>query len=125
MMRWKTGGSPAMSLSGSVSEFALGDLLQVTAMQQRTCCISIDDRIAHGEIYFVSGVLIHACFGELAGHEAVYSMLAREQAIFHVRSGLTPPVRTVSQGWQQLVIEGARRRDEGSLAEPRRRRLAL
>lgn len=116
-----------MSLSGSFTELALGDLLQVTAMQQRTCCIAIDDPLADGEIYFVSGELTHARFGELDGNEAVYALLAREQARFKMRPGVIIPVRTVFEGWQQLMMEGARRRDEGIITAPQasRRRSSI
>lgn len=108
-----------MSLSGHVSELALGDLLQVTAMHRRTCCIEISDPLAAGEIYFESGELTHAHFGELLGNEAVYALLARDRARFEMRSGVRTKTRTVSSGFHELLLESARLRDEGYLIEPR------
>ena len=111
-----------MSLSGHVSELALGDLLQVTAMHRRTCCIEIDDPLASGEIYFEGGEVTHAHFGELTGNEAVYALLARESARFELRTGVRTDTRTVSACFQELLLESARLRDEGLLIEPTPRR---
>src|SRR5262249_53887930 len=50
----------------------------------------------------------------------VYAMLNTPDVGFHVRTDVAPGTRTIAAGWQQLVLEAARRYDHGSVPQPRR-----
>ncbi len=110
-----------MSLQGDVNTLALADLVQVSALNRRTCQIHVIAPHAEGDLYLERGTVVHAWFGDLVGAEAVYAMLNTPDVGFHVRNDVGVGARTIAAGWQQLVLEAARRSDHGSVPQPRAR----
>ena len=107
-----------MSLTGDVNTLALADLVQVSALNGRTCQIHVIAPHAEGDLFLDQGSVVHAWWGDLVGAEAVYAMLNTPDVGFHVRPDICPDAQTVAAGWQHLVLEAARRQDHGSVPRP-------
>ncbi|MGZ3440817.1 MAG: TonB family protein, partial [Polyangia bacterium] len=110
-----------MSLQGDGNTLALSDLVQVSAINRRTCQIHVLSPHAEGDLFLDQGAVVHAWWGDLVGAEAVYAMLNTPDVGFHVRNDVGADAHTVAAGWQQLVLEAARRSDHGSVPQPRTR----
>lgn len=110
-----------MSLTGDVNTLALSDLVQVSAMNHRTCQIHVIAPHAEGDLFIERGSVVHAWWGDLVGAEAVYAMLNTPDVGFHVRPDVAVEAQTIAAGWQQLVLEAARRYDHGSVPQPTQR----
>jgi TonB family protein len=110
-----------MSLQGDVNTLALSDLVQVSAMNRRTCQIHVMGPHAEGDLFLDRGAVVHAWWGDLVGAEAVYAMLNTPDVGFHVRNDVCIEAHTIAASWQHLVLEAARRSDHGSVPQPRTR----
>ena len=73
-----------MSLTGDVNTLALSDLVQVSAMNHRTCQIHVIAPHAEGDLFLERGSVVHAWWGDLVGAEAVYAMQP-SQLLRHAR----------------------------------------
>ncbi|HMJ11107.1 MAG TPA: TonB family protein [Polyangiaceae bacterium] len=104
---------------------ALPDALQLCALYRRSLVLLVSAREAEGHVVVEGGEIVHAFWGDLTGEDAVYAMLACGDAHFQSVSVSDvyscSPVRTIQATAQQLLLEGARRQDEGSLLRPARR----
>jgi phosphate transport system substrate-binding protein len=107
-----------MSLSGSHQELSLADLIQIGAANRRTFRARIRGDHARGECYLAGGELVHATYGELAGPDAMYAMLSDPSVTYELQAGVIAGVRTVHASAQQVLLEAARRQDEGLLPRP-------
>ena len=122
------------SLSGSLKHIALSDIIQLTALNQRTCLIEVESKPWIGKIWFVSGVLKRASSStysqqfdnsgalvetelpEQEGREAFFEILQWSNGSFQV---IPLPVLELSdeecnihEHWEFLVLESARYSDE-------------
>jgi phosphate binding protein len=102
-----------MALSGDVETLSLADLTQVSAASRRTCRVLVNGAGVSGEIYIERGELVHALYGELVGDSALYAMLAAPDAQYQVETGIKTQERSIFLDAQQLILEAARRQDEG------------
>ncbi|MFV8749572.1 TonB family protein [Nannocystaceae bacterium ST9] len=107
-----------MALRASNESLPLADLIQSTANARRTARIVAESPEGDGQIYLIKGQVVHAVYGDLIGSEAVYAMVAAPELEYQVEPGVTTPTRTVDAPWQELLLDAARREDEGSLPRP-------
>ena len=108
-----------MAVLGTTTDMALSDLVQTTALAAKTCRLSLTGPEGDGYIFFERGDVVHAVFGDLVGVDAVFALLASEDEMeFLVDSDVEAKSRTVNMKWQELLMEGARRKDEGSVVRP-------
>lgn len=108
-----------MSLQGDVNTLSLADLVQVCALNRRTCQVHVVAPHAEGDLFLEQGEVVHAWWGDLVGAEAVYAMLNTPDVGFHVRDDVTVAAQTIAADWQQLVLEAARRCDHDLVPRPR------
>ena len=103
----------------------LPDVIQLCALYRRSLVLLLSADEAEGQIVIDAGEIVHAFWGDLSGEDALYAMLASPDARFQSATASdlykTPPPRTVHASAQQLLLEGARRQDEGSVLRPSRR----
>jgi phosphate transport system substrate-binding protein len=103
----------------------LPDVIQLGALYRRSLVLLVSAREAEGQVVIEGGEILHACWGDLSGEDALYAMLACADVQFQsvTASDLYPslPRRTIHAEPQQLLLEAARRQDEGTLLRPRRR----
>ncbi len=65
-----------------------------------------------GVIYFNEGEIVHAECGEEKGTDAFYKILSWEEGEFVSNIGIVPPVQTIYQSWEHLLVEAMRRTDD-------------
>jgi TonB family protein len=107
-----------MALSGHSGELALVDLVQANALGRNTCRIAVYTSTHNGVIFVRDGSILHASLGDLSGPEAFYAAVTADDVFFHVDSGVTGETTSIATGWQTLVLEAMRRKDEGILRQP-------
>ena len=98
---------------------AFADVLQMLASNQTTCRILLGADGVLGELYLEDGALVHAQHGELEGNEAAFALIAVSGGTpFDVQDDQPAPRHTVEDDIGYLILEAARRRDEGLLPPP-------
>lgn len=102
-----------MGLSGNLRDMSLPNLIELSCNERRRVRIELASWGRSGVLFIGDGDVVHAECGSLRGEAAVYEMLRWEDGQFTVESGLASPQRTVFMPWQNLVLEGMRRIDEG------------
>lgn len=105
-------------LAGDFSAITSADLLVLLEMGQKTGTLGVVTRHASGSYYFEKGRIVHAFFGSLVGDLAVYQLVATGTGRFEFTSGQTgldPGLHTISESTTALVMESARRLDEGQM----------
>jgi DNA-binding response OmpR family regulator/predicted regulator of Ras-like GTPase activity (Roadblock/LC7/MglB family) len=97
---------------GKVSDFQLSDLIQMNVLGRMVAALIVTKGEEKGLLYFNDGNVVHAQCGTLKGEEAFYKVLGWEKGNFEFRKGERPEEETITQGWQSLLLEGMRRKDE-------------
>jgi CheY-like chemotaxis protein len=98
--------------TGKLDQFELVDIIQMCCVSKRTGCLQIARRDQRGVIYLRGGQIIHGVSGELEGEEAVYQIIGWSAGQFNFEEGVQPPAQTIQGGWEHVVMEAVRRRDE-------------
>ena len=96
-------------VGGSLDDIGLGNLIQAYCASRQTARITLTYQPDEGHFFFDQGELVHADLGALSGTAAVHAALQKRGGQFHVDLGLKPPLRTITQHWSSLVIEGMQR----------------
>jgi len=107
----------ARGFDGFVPALQLADIIQLVALSSGDAALEItaDDHI--GKVYFRSGNIIHAeCEGR-KGSEAFYELFGWKSGRFVVSHLLPDVPETITESWQGLILEAARREDEAKLSE--------
>ncbi len=92
----------------------IADLVQMYALSLTSGRLEVREGDCRGEIWFERGRIVHAQAGDLEGDEAFYLLMtwsAGEVALS--RDSARAPRATIGTSWQHLLLEGARRMDEG------------
>lgn len=97
---------------GKVTDFQLSDLIQMNILGRMTAALVVTRSDERGVIYFDEGNVVHAECGDVTGEHAFYRVLTWDDGKFEFRKGERPQKETISKGWQSLLLEGLRRKDE-------------
>jgi response regulator RpfG family c-di-GMP phosphodiesterase len=100
-------------VSGTLSEMALPDMIQVLWHGRKSGTFRIRAKNESGELHFVDGNIYNALWGKLRGEEAFYAMLFLQEGDFTLLPNARPPARVIEQTPEALLLEGLRRIDEG------------
>jgi hypothetical protein len=106
-----------VALTGSLSEVAAADVIQLIGMGRKTGVLTIVGKEDRALLYFDEGRPVHAVCGGLTGEEAVYSVLALTSGDFSFEASEVDCPRTISDDIQSLILEGVRRLDHCRLAK--------
>jgi len=98
--------------SGGFGAFNLVDVIQMCCISGKTGLLVVRSRGLSGDIYVQNGALVHAESPGLEGEEAVYEMLGWEDAQSSLSENVRSPKTTLQIGWEHLLMEGVRRKDE-------------
>lgn len=99
--------------SGAVAQAELADLVQMYVLGQTSGRLEIRQGADCGELWFDQGRITHARCGEVEGEEAFYRMITWKGGQFALgRAPGSPPPANIEVGWQNLLLEGARRMDD-------------
>ncbi len=104
-----------MSMRGNLHDMSVADLIQVNCQDRKTALLTIQSAGRQADIYFKDGNVVHAIMENQEGEEVVYQILSWEEGIFNLQTGIEPPSTTIDRNWSGLLMEGARRLDEGIL----------
>jgi DNA-binding response OmpR family regulator len=99
---------------GKVFGLQLTDVIQMNCLSRLTTALIITRDGERGVIYLNEGEIIHAECGEQKGTDAFYKILSWQEGEFVSNIGATPPVQTIYQTWEHLLIEAMRRTDDKS-----------
>ena len=102
----------ARGVSGSLSEMALPDMVQVLWHGRKTGSLKIRSKGEVGEIHFVTGSIYNALWGTMRGEEAFYAMLGLTEGDFALDPNFQAPQQVVTASPEALLLEGMRRIDE-------------
>jgi two-component system chemotaxis response regulator CheB len=97
---------------GKMFGLQLTDIIQMNCLSRLTTVLIITRDGEKGIIYVNEGEIIHAECGEQKGTEAFYSILSWQEGEFIANTGFIPPVQTIYQNWEHLLIEAMRRNDD-------------
>ena len=100
------------SMTGSLEEFALGDLFQLFKLGGHSGILLLRDGGRLAVLGLVEGEVVHAFADRALGREAIYSLFSWKQARFSFYKDLALPERTVNVSTEHLVLEASRRGDE-------------
>jgi formylglycine-generating enzyme required for sulfatase activity/CheY-like chemotaxis protein len=104
--------------TGKLDQFDLVDIIQMCCIGKRTGCLQIARGDGHGVLYLRNGQIIDAVSGDLAGQDAAYEIIGWSSGQFSFNDGVQPEETTIHSGWEHLVMEGVRRRDEKMQGQP-------
>ena len=98
--------------SGNLDQFSLVDILQMCCISGRTGKLVFSRDHHHGNVYIHKGALKHAECGIYEGEQAVYEIIAWDYGSFRFDEGEFPCPQTIKVGWEHILMEGVRIRDE-------------
>ena len=97
---------------GKVFGLQLTDIIQMNCLSRVTTALTITKDSEKGVIYLNEGEVVHAECGEEKGTDAFYRILSWQEGEFASDIGILPPVQTIHQSWEHLLVEAMRRTDE-------------
>jgi pSer/pThr/pTyr-binding forkhead associated (FHA) protein len=98
----------------------LPEVLQMCCLSRRSGQITFRSGESFGFLYLQHGRLLHAICGAVEGDDAVYRMLAWSPGTFSIEEDILPRETTITLSWEQLLLEGAHRCDQGIDHTPRK-----
>ncbi len=102
-----------MALQGNLRDMGVADLIQQTCQDRKSAFLTIRHDNSVASLYFKEGQVVHAKMGLQSGEEIVYRILAWEDGSFSLENDIEPPMTSIQRSWSGLLMEGARRLDEG------------
>ncbi len=103
--------------TGKLDQFQLVDIIQMCCISRRTGRLSITKGMTHGVLYFNSGSFVHAVTSHAEGEAAVYEIITWESGQFSFEDKVEPEKTTIVGGWEHILMEAIRLRDERGEAE--------
>jgi DNA-binding response OmpR family regulator len=97
---------------GRVFDLQLTDIIQMNCLGRLTTALIVTSNGEKGVIYLNEGEIIHAECGEHKGTEAFYDIMSWQEGEFVANVRFMPPVQSIYQNWEHLLIEAMRRTDE-------------
>ena len=97
---------------GKVFGLQLTDIIQMNCLSRLTTALVITKDGEKGVIFFNEGEVVHAECGDQKGTEAFYRILSWQEGEFVSNIGFIPPIQTIYQNWEHLLVEAMRRNDD-------------
>jgi ABC-type branched-subunit amino acid transport system substrate-binding protein len=108
-----------MALAGSLSEVALGDLIQFYCSSHQTVRLAVSYRDGEAVFFIDEGELVHAAFGRHRGIAAVYAAMAHvAEGSFQVENNVRQGERTITDSWKVVCLELASMVEEARRQTP-------
>ncbi len=104
--------------TGKLDQFDLVDIIQLCCISKRTGRLLIARRTERGILYLRTGQIIHAVSGELQAEEAAFEIIGWSAGQFSFDDGIQPETQTIHGGWEHLIMEAVRLRDERTSQHP-------
>src|SRR5436190_3061169 len=107
---------PQEGFRGVLRRVGLQDVLQMECLSRNSALLEITTKELRGLIYIYEGQIIHAEAGDRVGTEAFNFLMWLTGGEFAQKPFVNPSKQTISDSWEFLLMEAARKRDE--LLEP-------
>lgn len=104
-------GQAEPTKTGHIGGVSLASFLQMLEQERKSCTLIVESGGESGYFYFEDGALIDAQYSDLAGQEAVYSLLTWKNPSFHV-SEPEDRLQRITQPLAHLLLNAATRQDE-------------
>ncbi len=103
------------SEGGTLHNVSSGMFLQLVEMEQKTCTIRLEDKLTakKGILFFQNGKLLDARANDLMGENAAYEIFSWDQVNLSIQNGCALKKKRIHSELQHLILEAARRKDEG------------
>lgn len=102
-----------MAVRGLLRDMGVSDLIQHACQEGRAARLVVEDGGRRAEVYFDGGQVVHAQLGETEGEQAVFAILEWRSGSFTLEPEIQAPKRSIERSYAGLLLEGARRLDEG------------
>lgn len=106
-----------MSMQGNLKDMAVADLIQHNCQDNKTAKMLIRNAGQEAALFFKEGQIVHAALNGHEGEEVVFQILTWNEGTFILETGNEAPTKTITRSWSSLLLEGARRLDEGQLGQ--------
>jgi CheY-like chemotaxis protein len=107
---------PREGFRGVLRTVGLQEILQMECLARNSSLLEINARDFQGKIFIHKGAIVHAQAGARTGEEAFNYLLALKGGEFNLQPFSEPPQCTITEPWEFLLMEAARKRDEASEA---------
>jgi uncharacterized protein DUF4388 len=104
--------APPSGFSARVEGVQLADLIQMNCTSRGRSSCRVSSRGLSGQLFFEDGRIVHACFGEAVGIEAVAHMLALGTGTFEACALPWPHEASVDLPGDVLLLYAAQMLDE-------------
>jgi hypothetical protein len=101
-------------VKGSLRDMSFADLVQISAADGKRMEIALTREGHNGCVCLEDGCVVHAAVDETEGEAAFYAVMQWTDGEFLARRTDSFPKRTMKASVMSLLMEGARRRDEGA-----------
>jgi len=103
-----------VSFEGRLESLSLPDIVQVLCLSRQDVRVEVSLAERAGSLWLRDGAVVDGQFEEVSGAEAFYKLAEHGVGRFRVLPDALPRPRTVNENWQELLMEAARRYDEGA-----------
>ncbi|MFP4039394.1 MAG: DUF4388 domain-containing protein [Desulfosudaceae bacterium] len=101
-------------VGGQIQGISLTSFLQMSEMEKTTCTLRIKTEDKIGTLDLIKGVLVAAETDTLTNEEAVYEILSWKNPVIEIADATPNKKREIKTPLMNLLIEGARKKDETS-----------
>jgi predicted regulator of Ras-like GTPase activity (Roadblock/LC7/MglB family) len=102
-----------MAMRGNLRDMGVAELIQHTCQEGMTAQLRLEAGGEQAAIFFEAGEVVHATRGDQQGEQVIYDILGWSEGAFSLDADVRPPARTIHRSYAGLLLEGARRMDEG------------
>lgn len=111
----------AEGFRGVLRAMSLQDILQMECLAHNSSVLEVSSPGCTGRVFIQAGQLVHAEAGDKRGLEALAWLLGLKGGEFSLRPFIEPPERTLTERWEFVLMEAARRQDEAERIGPETR----
>jgi predicted regulator of Ras-like GTPase activity (Roadblock/LC7/MglB family)/CheY-like chemotaxis protein len=102
---------------GTVDGIDLMDIVQFNGLSRATSALKVKTANNEGMIFFKNGNVVHAMCDSMSGEQAFFKILSFQGGSLQNIRGVEPPVVSIKQALESLLLEVANRSDESDPKE--------
>jgi uncharacterized protein DUF4388 len=110
----------ATLLRGRLDQIGAPEVIQMLCLGRRSLMIRLSTSDERAVVWLSNGEIHHAVSSTLTGKDAMGRVARADNGCFWAIENTTPPMRSIHQDWQHVLLEAARQRDEAALRSSRR-----
>ncbi|MDB6147531.1 MAG: Response regulator receiver protein [Spartobacteria bacterium] len=107
---------------GAPDLFHVADVLQMCCLSRRSGALQMVKEKKSGIIFLHHGAIVHAETTAARGRDAFFEIASWEYVEFAYDRTVRPPVETITNTWDEILVESVERRKEEKAQREERRR---